>query len=556
MEKPSSEKLGKYKILKKIGQGGMAEVFHARQIKLDRDVAIKVLHDFLLETDKNFLPRFQREARSIAALRHPNIVQAYDFDNVGERYFLVMEYIDGPSLKTVLKSMHNAGRRLPLSEVLRITYETGIALDYAHGREMIHRDVKPANVLLEKTGRVVLTDFGIAKLLSGTQYTATGTMMGTPAYMAPEQAQEEEIDARVDIYSLGVILYEMATGSLPYEAETPIGVMLKHINTPLTPPSVKIPDLPPALEKTITKSLAKNPDERYQNIPEMLADLAPLQRQYPSKYDNRTISPETSPPVNEDALAETISQFDPSIETVPAVPQAQRSPRRFPWKWVGVGIAALILMVLGVVAVQNLLSKPEQADFMEPEPPIHEQFILFEDDFSNHMSGWDSDRDETGITDYEDDVYRIFVDIPHVNFFSNPKRHFHHIRIELDVQKISGPDQNTFGVLCGYQDPENFYFLLISSDQLFGIGKTEFGVPSYIGMDRMGRSDVINPGNAHNHLQAICTGDMLALIVNGELIAEVRDPGADIMGDIGLIASTEDFPGTDILFDNLIVFEP
>ena len=264
--------LGKYDIIERLGRGGMAEVYKAYQASLDRFVAIKLLHPFLAD-DPEFKDRFEREARNVARLRHPNIVQVYDFeyDDDSESYYMVMELIDGQTLKDYLTG--HGEDRLPLKEALRILRGATEALAYAHARSMIHRDVKPANLMLDSDGRVVLTDFGIAKIVTGIQFTASGGMVGTPAYMAPEQGLGDAGDERSDLYSLGVILFQLITGKLPFESDAPLAVILKHLNEEI--PSVRAfaPDVPDGIEAIINKAMAKDPEERYQSAEEMLREL-------------------------------------------------------------------------------------------------------------------------------------------------------------------------------------------------------------------------------------------------------------------------------------------
>jgi len=257
--------LGKYQIIERLGRGGMAEVYKAYHPQLERYAAVKVLHSYLAE-GQDFLARFQREAKAIAALRHPNIVQIYDIDIEDEHYYMVMEFIDGGTLKDRLIQ---AGGPLSIAEMAHIFRETASALDYAHRQGVLHRDIKPANVLLDKSGRVVLTDFGIARIVSETQFTVTGTLVGTPAYMSPEQGMGMPISTSSDIYSLGIILYEMVTGKVPFDADTPLAVIHKHINEPLPSPRELRDDIPRALERVIVKALSKGPQDRYQSAAEM-----------------------------------------------------------------------------------------------------------------------------------------------------------------------------------------------------------------------------------------------------------------------------------------------
>lgn len=274
----TSKTFGKYELRERLGSGGMAEVYKAYHATLDRFVAIKILHPFLRE-DPTFKERFEREARSVARLRHPNIVQVYDFDQDPEtgQYYMVMEYIDGPTLSTELERLRAQGQWMTIPHAISITRDLASALAYAHAHNMVHRDVKPANVMIDSDGRIVLTDFGIARMVTGPQMTASGTMVGTPAYMSPEQGLGQLVDHRSDIYSLGVVLYQLAAGGVPYDADTPIAVVLMHVQEPLPPPSSINPEIPPGLERVIYKALAKSPDERYQRIEELSTHLSNLE---------------------------------------------------------------------------------------------------------------------------------------------------------------------------------------------------------------------------------------------------------------------------------------
>ncbi len=264
--------IGKYRITDHLGRGGMAEVYKAYQPNLDRYVAIKLMHAFLAD-EKEFLTRFEREAKVVATLRHPNIVQVYDFDVAEGVYYMVMEFISGETLKARMQELEAQGEWISLDDSARIILSVGSALKYAHEHGMVHRDVKPANVMITIDGQVILTDFGIAKIVSASNLTASGAMVGTPSYMAPEQGMGQPGDERSDIYSLGVMLYQLVLGRLPYDADTPLAVVLKHINEPLPMPQAIKPDLPDELNRVILKTLAKDPVDRYQKVGELAADL-------------------------------------------------------------------------------------------------------------------------------------------------------------------------------------------------------------------------------------------------------------------------------------------
>lgn len=264
--------LGKYRIVARLGRGGMAEVYKAYQPGMNRYVAIKVLHSQFVD-DPNFIGRFEREALAVGKLRHANIVQAFDFDREDDIYFMAMEYINGPTLSDELAARRQAGKPYSLKEIARIFTALCSAIDYAHTRGMVHRDLKPANVMINEEGQVVLTDFGITRMLGAAQFTQTGAMPGTPAYMSPEQARGQHGDTRSDIYSLGVMLYELTTGVVPFDADTPLAIILKHVSAPLPLPTKIAPDLPPAVEGVIVKAMHKQPAERYQRADDLAAAL-------------------------------------------------------------------------------------------------------------------------------------------------------------------------------------------------------------------------------------------------------------------------------------------
>ncbi|NUM49128.1 MAG: serine/threonine protein kinase [Anaerolineales bacterium] len=219
------QEIGPYRIIEQVGKGGMATVYKAHHAAMDRFVAIKIL-PFQFAQDKEFNDRFRREVRVIAKLEHPRILPVYDSGDFQGTPYLVMRYLDAGTLKERIE----AGK-LTLDEIDRIFTQLADALAYAHSHDIVHRDIKPSNVMLTRQGDVFLTDFGIAKLVGEhTQFTASGAITGTPAYMSPEQAEGRPIDARADIYALGIVLYEMVTGRVPYEAETPLAVILKHFS--------------------------------------------------------------------------------------------------------------------------------------------------------------------------------------------------------------------------------------------------------------------------------------------------------------------------------------
>lgn len=254
-------RLGNYQIESSLGRGGMARVYRAVDVTLRRLVALKVIEPDLRDLG-GYSARFEREAQAIAALEHPQIVPVYYFGESGGLYYMAMKYVEGVELRTLMDLYQDEGQSLPSADLLRIFEAVGSALDYAHSQGVIHRDVKPSNIMIDRNGQPYLTDFGLA--LNVSQGTI-GEVFGTPHYIAPEQARSSaNAVPQSDFYSLGVILYELFTGVVPFDDPVPTAIALQHIMKEPTPPHVVNPDLPPSLETVIMKALAKNPDERYQ----------------------------------------------------------------------------------------------------------------------------------------------------------------------------------------------------------------------------------------------------------------------------------------------------
>jgi tRNA A-37 threonylcarbamoyl transferase component Bud32 len=264
----TGQRLGQYQILARVGKGSVSTIYKAYQPKLDRYVAVKVLSPHVVD-EEGFLERFTQEARAVAQLDHPNIVPVYDFDQVGDIAYIVMRYVESGTLRSMM-----TGKPLELDLVVDIATQVGLALGYAHRHDVIHRDVKPSNILVGEGRWALLTDFGLAKILGGgQQLTRSGVGMGTPDYMAPEQAQGLGGDGRADLYSLGVMLYEMVTGRVPFEADSSMAVVVKHITESPTPPCQYNPDLLPAVEQVILTAMEKDLQMRFQTAEKMVTAL-------------------------------------------------------------------------------------------------------------------------------------------------------------------------------------------------------------------------------------------------------------------------------------------
>ncbi|QAY65530.1 Stk1 family PASTA domain-containing Ser/Thr kinase [Paenibacillus protaetiae] len=259
---------GRYEIISRIGGGGMALVYKAHDVLLNRYVAVKVLRQQFVH-DEEFIHRFRREAQSAAALSHPNVVSIYDVGQEDDTHYIVMEYIEGHNLNEIIQE------RAPLQaeEAVRIAVQIADALDHAHSNHIIHRDIKPHNILIGKNGRVKVTDFGIARAVTSSTITQTGSVVGSVHYFSPEHAKGVTAGEKSDIYSLGIVLYQMVTGRLPFLGESPISVALKHLQEPFEEPRKVNPHIPQSVENIILRAMRKNPSERYVSAREMLSDL-------------------------------------------------------------------------------------------------------------------------------------------------------------------------------------------------------------------------------------------------------------------------------------------
>jgi serine/threonine-protein kinase len=265
-------RIGGYEIISLKAQGGMGMVYRARNIGIGREVALKVLFPHL-SGNAEFTTRFQREAQTAAKLRHPNIVEVYDASEADGYHFIVMEYIAGDSLAQRLEKLRKTAQHMPIEEVVKMTRQIAAALDYAHAQGFIHRDIKPGNIMQASDDRYVLGDFGIVYDQTATRLTRTVNAMGTPEYMSPEQGQGLPVDGRSDLYSLGVVLYEALAGRVPFVADTPVGVVFKHVQEKPTPIVALRTDIPEPIRKAVNKALAKKPQERYQTGKEFAAAL-------------------------------------------------------------------------------------------------------------------------------------------------------------------------------------------------------------------------------------------------------------------------------------------
>lgn len=544
--------LGSYRIINQIGQGGMATVYKAYQPSMDRHVAIKVLPSQLAES-KEFVKRFQQEARIIAKLEHPHILPVFDYGESDGTAYFVMRYLEAGTLKDRMV----ARRPLPLNEIDRIFTQLTDALSYAHGHGVVHRDLKPANALVDSQGNLFLTDFGIAKLLESAspRLTQTDAIMGTPAYISPEQAQARAVDQRSDIYSLGIILYEMVTGRVPFEAETPLAIILKHVSDPLPPPSLIKKDISPILEQVILKALAKDPDDRFATAAEFLSAW----KRALNEAEKETLRPEP------EVIPESTSRARmPAPSTVTASKPARSTG------WI---VGCLIVACLGLTiggggiflasnwgAFTQATSTPLPTSTNIPLPtetPIHIDFsnILLEDDFSAENSQWGLLNNSDAIVDYLNDALHMRIFTENWIVWTTPDdTDYANVHIEVTAM-MNDTDPNTaFGIICNQQpkaDDSHYFFAITPSGQ-YVISKAEVG-QTYLYLtnnDDWGTSDAIKQNASTYRVGADCGNGTLTLYVDGKQIDSVSD-SSYTKGGVGLFAwSAVDSKTTDVSFDD------
>jgi serine/threonine-protein kinase len=332
--RPSSSMIGtvlsgRYRLEAKLGSGGMSTVYLARDDTLDRPVAVKVMHREMSEQEDQ-LQRFRQEARAVAKLTHPNVVSVIDAGEDGGHPYIVFEYVKGETLKQRIARVG----ALDTQEAIAYAIEVARGLSVAHARNMVHRDIKPQNVLIDEEGRAKLTDFGISRQLEQAGVTATGRVLGTTDYVAPEQAMGKGVDPRSDIYSLGVVLYEMLIGQVPFHADSQVGVAMKHVNEELPDVQRRRPEASAAVALVVERSTAKNPDERYQTVAEMIDDL------------------ETALEVEAARAGSTTGEATSVLDAVP--PPKRKLSGRGRWSWAA--IVVLLLVAGGALLTVQLIS--------------------------------------------------------------------------------------------------------------------------------------------------------------------------------------------------------
>ncbi len=411
------EKLGKYEIKALLGQGGVAEVYRAHNPNLRQDVAIKVLHPYNLQSTES-VARFQREAHAIAALSHPNILRVFDFDEHHGIHYLVMELIEGPTLQYLLEDVQQKTNKcMSLEEVMKYFSQLVAAIVYAHEHGVTHRDLKPSNIMIASQDRLVLTDFGLARLVGGQAVTAANIVAGTPAYMAPEQATGGEISHKADIYALGVILFQMITGDVPFKGDTYTTVIFKHLHESPPRPTSLMCNLPPIYDDVILKALAKAPAERFDTAQEMV-DILFNRQSINTKVntlgpefhqtvlgadqitpDNRvldqetvTVTPQMPTKISGEATGSSSHNTNPTINTqfIINIPHGRS---------ILLGLSVFVMVVMASIAGMFFLLNQEDAkntdSGSETRPPIAPEGMIYIPDGEYQMGSASGNENES-----------------------------------------------------------------------------------------------------------------------------------------------------------------
>jgi serine/threonine protein kinase len=566
-------KLQRYEVLERLGTGGMATVYRALDKNLGREVAIKLLHEHLVY-EESFKERFEQEARLIATLNHPNIIQVFDFDSLeisnGRVYYMVMPYLAGKTLVDVLSEYRARGEVLPHERIEQITRDIASALDYAHQRGMIHRDVKPANIIFDDHNRAILTDFGIARLALGSGFTQEGMIVGTPAYMSPEQAIGQNVDGRSDIYALGVILYEMLTGRPPFGDDGTMSILFKHASEIPRAVSDFMHMKNPALDIVLFNALEKDPDNRYQTGAALVQDLAAA---IAGESTTQRLKPValSSQIMHSEAVAGTRVLDAPQMpaktpfttrltRTLNAV--VIRPARQNPTAFIAITIAVVAL--LAVARIAQIQSQPIATPVATQSAPVDSMTNdagFFESDFSRDdatLAYWE--QNETGaerrIVDDGEYILSNTVAGIAMTALYDPTQTFADASITLEgnLDSSSEDPNSAYGIVFRYHDADNYNVFAVDGMGRYSIWVRENGV--WIELRAVGENwtenDAINPLGESNILTVNISENNLVGYVNGiEIVTVEDDTFAD--GGVGIYMATASGGSASAAIDRYVV---
>jgi serine/threonine-protein kinase len=597
MEDLSGKQLGPYQIAAPLGEGGMAAVYRAYQASMDRYVALKILPRYFA-SDPEFIGRFEREAKVIAKFQHPHILPVFDYGQEDGYTYIVMPFVEGGTLADLLE-----GHPVSLSQIQRAIAQVGDALDYAHSQGVIHRDVKPSNILIDPSGNCLLADFGVAKIVESTaQFTRAGGTFGTPAYMSPEQIEGEELDGRSDVYSLGIVLYEMATGHPPYRAKTPPAIFVKHLVDPPPPPRTLNPALPEAVEQVTLRALAKDREERYATAGDMVQALQAATEPAALSADSSGV-----------------------LEEPPAALNQPHYPTR---RWILVGCGAAIavigiVIVVGVVGLSALASRlfgtppyavetgaaarvtvttestllaekqathtveavaltaprveanatARAAPAAQTEPTsmavarataFASAVVVFEDDFSSSANGWWQGESSDEYGDYIDriidDRFRksVVSKQPAWNWswIPNFSAGDFWLSVEVTIIEVSGkPGDAQIAITFRENENDEYYDVEFANDGTYSVWLDKDGEWSRLQEWMPSDAVKLEPG-VTNTFDLLVMGSSFTLYANGQELNTVNDIALGDAGQISLAIGLEKAGQTlTVEFDNLVIKE-
>ncbi|MGJ3238960.1 MAG: serine/threonine-protein kinase [Anaerolineae bacterium] len=587
-----NDNLSRYNVKERLGSGGMATVYRATDTNLGREVAIKVLHEHLVYED-TFKDRFKQEAQFIASFNHPNIVQIYDFDTLdipeGKLYYMVMPYLNGHTLIDVLQGCRMEEATLPHERIREIIGDLADALDYAHERGMVHRDVKPANILFNERERAILTDFGIARLANHSALTAEGSIIGTPAYMSPEQATGADVDYRSDLYALGVILFELLTGRPPFDDESTISLLLKHVQTnpPLVSEYLQMEN--PALDAVLNTALAKDPNNRYQSGRALKMALAEAISQEPTEARYQPSVMRSQAPLHPKSvrLPETAV-----LDELPVEPERQdESINRTihtlliqPAKQNPLGFAALTVAIIALLLIarlaQNQIDQPlltattenviaeEGVMSMAGVDSMVGQSAFFTSDFMLDdplNSYWEQTNNASIQRVIDEGQYRIRNEQAGLAITSlvNPDGFRYqdvNIMFAGEISATSASDSSAFGIVFRYQDADNYNVFAVDGMGRYSIWKRETGQWCELRTACNGGTSstdwefnaIINPLGEANTLTVNVFEDQIAGYVNDQQVVMLTDT-TFTEGAIGIYMATTQLGAAEVHIDQYVV---
>ena len=544
----TNKRIGRYEIRERIGVGGMARVYKGWDANLDRTVAIKILHEHLAE-DSSFKERFEREAKLIASLNHPNIVQVYDFsvvDDGGQMIsYMVMPYIPGKTLKEILEELVARGERLPHERMRDILFDIASALQYAHSRGMVRRDVKPANILFDEHGRAVLSDFGIARLVESANLTQEGATVGTPTYISPEQAAGLPVDSRADLYALGVILYEMLAGEPPFTADTNLSIILKHMSDPVPSISEKMPASNSALDALIYKAMAKNPDDRHPDAQAFADDVVGIFGGDASRVGKSIISTNE---VKKVSINDTLT-LPPTATMKEVVPQQHPGMMRSPLGLAAFGLAIVALLAIIFLFAQRPADKVAEPNILTPVPSLPSQEnAYFTSSFSTDdptASGWEQNDNASVIRKITPEgFYEFQSQLPSsaVASIYSPNVHFDDgtIRVEGFLDSTSNPN-SAFGIVFRFQDEQNYNVFAVDGLGRYSIWElrdAKWRELRGLKDERWTLSEFVNKQGEKNRLAVTFIGGHFIGSVNDVDLADVTLEDTFKEGAVGLYLAT------------------